>query len=215
MGRSGGATPAQTIGNIVVSIVGTGVLGLPYAFRTAGWIAGAAASLAPGPPPSIACASAGAVEATIGIRVLIAKWLPLCHQHQPHARTGAPSISSTPHHRPHSGNASAPCHRRLADTPPSTAAASGSGARMLAGASAETGFDIGGSRPESTTRTPAVLLRAASPLSACLASWPRHDGGRPRRVGRNAPRRFPALGVPRPGRATIASPRLQSRSDAC
>ena len=36
-----GATPAQTIGNIVVSIVGTGVLGLPYAFRTAGWLAGA------------------------------------------------------------------------------------------------------------------------------------------------------------------------------
>jgi solute carrier family 36 (proton-coupled amino acid transporter) len=39
-GRSG-ATPAQTLGNIVVSIVGTGVLGLPYAFRTAGWLAGA------------------------------------------------------------------------------------------------------------------------------------------------------------------------------
>jgi proton-coupled amino acid transporter len=39
MGR--GATPAQTLGNIVVSIVGTGVLGLPYAFRTAGWLAGA------------------------------------------------------------------------------------------------------------------------------------------------------------------------------
>jgi proton-coupled amino acid transporter len=36
-----GATPAQTIGNIVVSIVGTGVLGLPFAFRTAGWLAGA------------------------------------------------------------------------------------------------------------------------------------------------------------------------------
>lgn len=41
-GRIGrGATPAQTLGNIVVSIVGTGVLGLPYAFRTAGWLAGA------------------------------------------------------------------------------------------------------------------------------------------------------------------------------
>uniref|UniRef100_A0A0E0KKQ3 Amino acid transporter transmembrane domain-containing protein n=1 Tax=Oryza punctata TaxID=4537 RepID=A0A0E0KKQ3_ORYPU len=42
-GRSsrGGATPAQTLGNIVVSIVGTGVLGLPYAFRTSGWLAGA------------------------------------------------------------------------------------------------------------------------------------------------------------------------------
>ncbi|KAM0823661.1 hypothetical protein ACQ4PT_070721 [Festuca glaucescens] len=40
-GWGGGATPAQTLGNIVVSIVGTGVLGLPYAFRTAGWLAGA------------------------------------------------------------------------------------------------------------------------------------------------------------------------------
>ncbi|KAG2272229.1 hypothetical protein Bca52824_066784 [Brassica carinata] len=27
-------------GNIIVSIVGTGVLGLPYAFRVAGWFAG-------------------------------------------------------------------------------------------------------------------------------------------------------------------------------
>ncbi|CAL4936710.1 unnamed protein product [Urochloa decumbens] len=42
-GRRSGATPAQTIGNIVVSIVGTGVLGLPYAFRRAGWLAGALA----------------------------------------------------------------------------------------------------------------------------------------------------------------------------
>lgn len=39
-GTKGCATPAQTLGNIVVSIVGTGVLGLPYAFRTAGWLAG-------------------------------------------------------------------------------------------------------------------------------------------------------------------------------
>ncbi|RRT55867.1 hypothetical protein B296_00024841, partial [Ensete ventricosum] len=40
-GRScGRATVAQTLGNIVVSIVGTGVLGLPYAFRVAGWLAG-------------------------------------------------------------------------------------------------------------------------------------------------------------------------------
>ncbi|XP_020600326.1 amino acid transporter ANT1-like [Phalaenopsis equestris] len=38
--RIGGATWAQTLGNIVVSIVGTGVLGLPYAFRIAGWLAG-------------------------------------------------------------------------------------------------------------------------------------------------------------------------------
>lgn len=36
----GGATSAQTLGNVVVSIVGTGVLGLPYAFRAAGWVAG-------------------------------------------------------------------------------------------------------------------------------------------------------------------------------
>jgi solute carrier family 36 (proton-coupled amino acid transporter) len=35
-----GATPVQTLGNVVVSIVGTGVLGLPYAFRAAGWLAG-------------------------------------------------------------------------------------------------------------------------------------------------------------------------------
>ncbi|KAK8554098.1 hypothetical protein V6N13_073014 [Hibiscus sabdariffa] len=34
------ASKLQTIGNIVVSIVGTGVLGLPYAFRVAGWLAG-------------------------------------------------------------------------------------------------------------------------------------------------------------------------------
>ncbi|KAJ8499448.1 hypothetical protein OPV22_010000 [Ensete ventricosum] len=40
-GRScGRTTVAQTLGNIVVSIVGTGVLGLPYAFRVAGWLAG-------------------------------------------------------------------------------------------------------------------------------------------------------------------------------
>ena len=39
-GAGGGATWAQTLGNVVVSIVGTGVLGLPYAFRAAGWVAG-------------------------------------------------------------------------------------------------------------------------------------------------------------------------------
>lgn len=39
-GRGNGATWAQTLGNVVVSIVGTGVLGLPYAFRIAGWAAG-------------------------------------------------------------------------------------------------------------------------------------------------------------------------------
>lgn len=39
-GVGGRATAAQTLGNIVVSVVGTGVLGLPYAFRVAGWLAG-------------------------------------------------------------------------------------------------------------------------------------------------------------------------------
>jgi solute carrier family 36 (proton-coupled amino acid transporter) len=48
-----GATPAQTLGNIVVSIVGTGVLGLPYAFRTAGWLRWASRPQAP--PRSTAC----------------------------------------------------------------------------------------------------------------------------------------------------------------
>jgi proton-coupled amino acid transporter len=38
--RGGGATSVQTLGNVVVSIVGTGVLGLPYAFSAAGWLAG-------------------------------------------------------------------------------------------------------------------------------------------------------------------------------
>lgn len=36
----GTASKLQTIGNIIVSIVGTGVLGLPFAFRIAGWLAG-------------------------------------------------------------------------------------------------------------------------------------------------------------------------------
>nr|KJB16503.1 hypothetical protein B456_002G233100 [Gossypium raimondii] len=36
----GRASKFQTIGNIIVSIVGTGVLGLPFAFRVAGWLAG-------------------------------------------------------------------------------------------------------------------------------------------------------------------------------
>lgn len=37
---TGTASAAQTLGNIIVSIVGTGVLGLPFAFRVAGWFAG-------------------------------------------------------------------------------------------------------------------------------------------------------------------------------
>ncbi|CAN1772804.1 Amino acid transporter ANT1, partial [Linum perenne] len=37
---SGTASTIQTIGNIIVSIVGTGILGLPYALRVAGWFAG-------------------------------------------------------------------------------------------------------------------------------------------------------------------------------
>ncbi|XP_039042244.1 amino acid transporter ANT1-like isoform X2 [Hibiscus syriacus] len=36
----GTASKLQTIGNIIVSIVGTGVLSLPYAFRVTGWLAG-------------------------------------------------------------------------------------------------------------------------------------------------------------------------------
>ncbi|XP_043707913.1 amino acid transporter ANT1-like [Telopea speciosissima] len=38
---TGTASWAQTLGNIIVVIIGTGVLGLPYAFRVAGWLAGA------------------------------------------------------------------------------------------------------------------------------------------------------------------------------
>ncbi|KAM0941479.1 putative amino acid transporter, transmembrane domain-containing protein [Dioscorea sansibarensis] len=38
--KAGSATWAQTLGNIVVSVVGTGMLGLPYAFRIAGWLVG-------------------------------------------------------------------------------------------------------------------------------------------------------------------------------
>ncbi|KAE9585328.1 putative amino acid transporter, transmembrane domain-containing protein [Lupinus albus] len=34
------ASKLQTLGNIIVSVVGTGVLGLPFAFRVAGWVAG-------------------------------------------------------------------------------------------------------------------------------------------------------------------------------
>ncbi|KAK8949874.1 hypothetical protein KSP40_PGU016819 [Platanthera guangdongensis] len=45
---SGEATLAQTLGNIVVSIVGTGVLGLPYAFRKTGWLAGSLSVAAAG-----------------------------------------------------------------------------------------------------------------------------------------------------------------------
>ncbi|OVA10749.1 Amino acid transporter [Macleaya cordata] len=37
---TGTASSLQTIGNIIVSVVGTGVLGLPFAFRIAGWLAG-------------------------------------------------------------------------------------------------------------------------------------------------------------------------------
>lgn len=41
----GTATTAQTLGNIIVSVVGTGVLGLPFALRVAGWLAGSSALL--------------------------------------------------------------------------------------------------------------------------------------------------------------------------
>lgn len=42
MGRSklGNASATRTVGNIIVSIVGTGVLGLPYTFRVGGWASG-------------------------------------------------------------------------------------------------------------------------------------------------------------------------------
>ncbi|XP_062112314.1 amino acid transporter ANT1-like [Humulus lupulus] len=40
VGTGGRASTVQTLANIVVSIVGTGVLGLPFAFRIAGWLAG-------------------------------------------------------------------------------------------------------------------------------------------------------------------------------
>ncbi|KAH7689477.1 solute carrier family 36 (proton-coupled amino acid transporter) protein [Dioscorea alata] len=43
--RVGSATWAQTLGNIVVSVVGTGMLGLPYAFRIAGSLGVAIAGL--------------------------------------------------------------------------------------------------------------------------------------------------------------------------
>lgn len=38
--KPAGASAAQTLGNIIVSVVGTGVLGLPFALRIAGWLAG-------------------------------------------------------------------------------------------------------------------------------------------------------------------------------
>ncbi|KAL4272333.1 hypothetical protein GQ457_13G011900 [Hibiscus cannabinus] len=44
----GSASKFQTIGNIIVSIVGTGVLGLPFAFRIAGWLAGSLGVLVAG-----------------------------------------------------------------------------------------------------------------------------------------------------------------------
>ncbi|CAN6197340.1 unnamed protein product, partial [Urochloa humidicola] len=47
-GARGEAAAAQTLGNVVVSIVGTGVLGLPYAFRAAGWLAGSVGVAAAG-----------------------------------------------------------------------------------------------------------------------------------------------------------------------
>ncbi|KAH9302977.1 hypothetical protein KI387_014560, partial [Taxus chinensis] len=43
--RGGSASTAQTFGNIIVSIVGTGVVGLPYAFRVSGWAVSASAIL--------------------------------------------------------------------------------------------------------------------------------------------------------------------------
>jgi hypothetical protein len=41
-GGSGQASVARTAGNIFISIVGAGVLGLPYTFRMSGWAVAAA-----------------------------------------------------------------------------------------------------------------------------------------------------------------------------
>ncbi|XP_050228899.1 amino acid transporter ANT1 [Mercurialis annua] len=46
--RPGTASSIQTLGNIVVSIVGTGLLGLPFAFKIAGWFAGSIGVLVTG-----------------------------------------------------------------------------------------------------------------------------------------------------------------------
>ncbi|WCJ34127.1 Amino acid transporter ANT1 [Euphorbia peplus] len=45
---TGTTSSVQTLGNIIVSIVGTGLLGLPFAFRNAGWFAGSMAILLAG-----------------------------------------------------------------------------------------------------------------------------------------------------------------------
>lgn len=37
-GGTGQASIARTVGNIFISIVGAGVLGLPYTFRRSGWV---------------------------------------------------------------------------------------------------------------------------------------------------------------------------------
>ncbi|EEF38324.1 amino acid transporter ANT1 [Ricinus communis] len=47
-GRTGSASSIQTLGNIIVSIVGTGILGLPFAFKIAGWFAGSVGVLVAG-----------------------------------------------------------------------------------------------------------------------------------------------------------------------
>ncbi|XP_023156231.1 amino acid transporter ANT1-like isoform X3 [Zea mays] len=65
-GVGGGATSAQTLGNVVVSIVGTGVLGLPYAFRAAGWVAG-----------SIGVAAAGSATLYCMLLLIIELWFPM------------------------------------------------------------------------------------------------------------------------------------------
>uniref|UniRef100_A0A6N2N5X5 Amino acid transporter transmembrane domain-containing protein n=1 Tax=Salix viminalis TaxID=40686 RepID=A0A6N2N5X5_SALVM len=45
---TGTASKIQTLGNIIVSVVGTGILGLPFAFRIAGWLAGSLGVVAAG-----------------------------------------------------------------------------------------------------------------------------------------------------------------------
>ncbi|KAH7306337.1 hypothetical protein KP509_22G007200 [Ceratopteris richardii] len=43
--KLGGASVTRTFGNVIVSIIGTGVLGLPYTFHVSGWVSGILAIL--------------------------------------------------------------------------------------------------------------------------------------------------------------------------
>ncbi|KAJ0088636.1 hypothetical protein Patl1_32821 [Pistacia atlantica] len=91
---SGTASSYQTLGNIIVSIVGTGVLGLPFAFKVAGWAAGALGVIIVGlstyycmlllsQPPCVTSPDVdlGRTAATCGLTGLLTLELP------PHCRT--------------------------------------------------------------------------------------------------------------------------------